>query len=795
MYNIIRTIRNITPRPGVLTACAAVFAALVLSLVIAGCEETVTQQGGDGTPPGPISISVAPGQTNDSVVITWTDPTDADFSHVFLYWTPAIAGVEQPLRVEKGVETATITGLSVGGYIFTAATVDTAGNISETSARVRASADIISPSVVTLTATAVVGGDVDVTWTDPSGEDFSHILLSWAPADGIDQPLRIDAGVQTATVTGLTDGIDYMFTATSVDMSGNQSVVSAASSATADATAPGAVNATAASGDNSTITLTWTDPTDADLSHILISWPDGNGGNLTSPLQIASGTETATVMHFTPGSIEFTVESVDDTGNTTSSTVTGTATADMTAPAGVTLGGTPTALINGGAEVTWTDPTDFDFSHILLSWMTTGGTAESRRVNKDIETATITGLTDGAAYMFTAKSVDTTGNESAVSTAVMVTADAAVPAVTGIAAIAVPGGAIVSWTDPTAADFSHVNITWNPVSGSQPLRVESGVQSTTLTGLTGGTPHTITATSVDDLGHEATATVTTTPTVATTPAVTAASATRINPAGATTVTWTDPGDTSGIAKIAITGVPAPTTAVEAAIGAGTASVTGLDPNVSHVIIISTLDSSDVASSTTTVTANATLPVALFSLGSVDGDFGFAACNTELAGSGAVAVAMRTAGYSKAVFFGSRGGTDAYDFIDLATNVNALGFSSTANATQLEARPVVVYTSANPTTTFGSPLVSRTIGNVVNVTTDGAWQNGGYTVVDDLTTRSFWSFTANQRLGNSHCNNATSRAIQGVAGITGGSAAIDGIATSSTSFSSCNAARTVICAAH
>ena len=765
MYNIIRTIRNITPRPGVLTTFAAVLAVLVLSLVIAGCEETVTQQGGDGTPPAAIVLSVTPGATNDSVVITWTDPEDPDFSHVFLYWTPAIDGQTPPLRVEMGVERATLTGLSPGDYIFTAATVDTAGNISETSARVRGGADVAPPGAVTPTATAAVGGSVNVTWTDPSDEDFSHILLSWTPATpGDNQPLRIDAGIQAANVTGLADGT-YMFTATSVDAVGNQSVASAASSTTTDGTAPAAVTATAVSGDNSTITLTWTDPTDIDFSHILISWPDGNGGNLTSPLQIASGTETATVMHFTPGSIEFTVESVDNAGNVASSTVTGTATADMTAPAGVTL---TAAAAAGGARITWTDPTDFDFSHILLSWMTTGGTAESRRVNKDIETATVTGLTDGAAYMFTAKSVDSAGNESAVSTAASVTVDTAVPAVTGISATAGVGSATITWTNPTAADFRHVDITWSPILAdqTQPVRrMGSGANQTlVLTGLTSGTLYTITVTSADTLGNEATATATVTPTATASPAVTAAAATRITPAGGTTVTWTDPSDTSGISKIEITGLPAPTTAIMAMVGDETANITGLNPNINHTIIISILDSSNVVTNVTAVTANATLPVALFSLGAVDGDFGFAACNNALTtGTGAAVTAMRTAGYSKAVFFGSRGGTDAYDFIDLATNVNALGFSSTANATQLEARPVVVYTSANPTTTFGSPLVSRTIGNVVNIAPGGGWQNDGYTVVDNLTTGNFWSFTDGQQLRtDAHCHNATSnaRASQG-----------------------------------
>ena len=314
--------------------------------------------------------------------------------------------------------------------------------------------------------------------------------------------------------------------------------------------------------------------------------------------------------------------------------------------------------------------------------------------------------------MITARSVDTSGNESADSAAVMVTADALVPAVTDISTTVAINSATIQWTDPTAVDFSHVNITWSPPDGNftQPLRPASGVQSVRLVGLSGGTEYTVTITSVDGIGHEATAAAAVTPTAATTPAVTEASAMRMNSAGATTVTWVDPATVSDISKIAITAEPGPILAVEVMIGDQTANLVGLDPNVDQIIFISTLDSSDVVTSVTAVIAEATLPVALFRLGGDavhDGDFGFDACNDELAGNSAVATAMRTAGYTRAVFFGSRRDESPYNFNDLASDTDALGIAN-GRVSQHEARPVVVYTSANPTiptTTFRVPALA------------------------------------------------------------------------------------------
>ena len=347
MHDIVRTIRKITAsRFGAFTTLGVVFITLALSLAIASCEEAAPAP--DITPPSLITLSAVPGNVPNSIEVTWTDPVDADFSHILLYWTPTGSNVEQPLKVEKGIESATITELSSDFYTFTAVTVDTSNNVSATSERIGASTDVVSPSAITLTATAAPNGDVEITWNDPLTSNVSHILISWEPVeDHIEQPLRVASGVETAAISGLTEAEDYVFTAVAVDDSGNESDASAPSaSVTVDGTGPSAVDSpTATPGDSSSIALAWTDPTDSDLSHILVSWdPPGDGilpdGTIPEqPVRFASGTEAATIMHLAPGAYEFSVQFVDTTGNTTSTSVTGTATPDIIAPAGVTLGG------------------------------------------------------------------------------------------------------------------------------------------------------------------------------------------------------------------------------------------------------------------------------------------------------------------------------------------------------------------------------------------------------------------------------------------------------------------------
>ena len=579
-------------------------------------------------------------------------------------------------------------------YTFTVISVDTDGNEAkpETSPA-PVTVDGSAPPPVTLTASAQAGASVEITWTEPTDTDYSHILLSWIPEGGAPaQPLRVDRGTATATITGLSDSMEYMFTAISVDALGNESAPSAAAAVTADATPPGLVTS---------------------LTHTL----------------------------------------------------------------------TP----NGGVTFTWEDPSNSDFSHVRIVWNTD---RSPLRIDKGVETAAVTGLPHGANHQASIQSVDIAGNVSLVVVSPAFFPDAVAPlAVTNINSTVTSASISLTWTDPTTDDLSHINVTWSPTDGGQqqPLRIGSGVQAAALTGLDSATQYTVTISSSDAVGNETPATATPTTAVFNPTAVTAASATTIAADGTTTISWTDPTTTSSIAKISITGTPGPTTAVEAALGAGTANITGLTaPGSRHTFTINTLDSSDAVLGTTTVTAAAATirPVALFRLlGGTDnlynGAFGITSCNTFLTtNTGATAVAMRNAGYTEAILFGSR--RNVYNFPDIATDSDALGIDNVPVAT-LNARAVVVYTGASPTT-FGT----RTINDVLDVGTSGGWQHGGYSVVDDLTTGDFWSFTSNREASAASCFGASNSQV------TGGVGNANSISDATLS---CSSRLAVLCAAH
>ncbi len=442
-----------------------------------------------------------------SVSLSWTNPTDTDFSHVQLTWMP-VAGLQaQPFAVQG--TSAVITNLTDGtDYSFAIAGVDIAGNVSAASTdSVIATAD---GSVNPITGLTAAPGDttIAVSWTAPTDSDFASVTITWTPEDGTTtQPLSVPAGTASANIDGLTNDVEYTVSVVAVDTAGNQSTAETATATPVppDTTAPGLVTNLSAVQAAGGATVSWTEPSDADLSHILLTW-NPIGGDQTSPLRVAAGTTTTTITGLTHGTqYSFTAVSVDTTGNQSAASQAGTVVVDAqapTAPADLAA----VAAANASVSLSWTNPTDTDFAHVLIRWTPAAGDQTSPLMVQGTST-TITGLTNGAQYSFTIAGVDTLGNVSSASTAVTATADSVVNAVTGLTATPGDGTIAVSWTAPTDSDFASVTITWAPEGGTttQPLSVATGTTTANIAGLTNGTEYTVSVVAVDTAGNQSSA--------------------------------------------------------------------------------------------------------------------------------------------------------------------------------------------------------------------------------------------------------------------------------------------------
>jgi uncharacterized Fe-S center protein/chitodextrinase len=173
----------------------------------------------------PAEITNLTGVPGDGqITLTWTDPTDNDFSKVEITYSPNNATVD----VAKGAQSAIVRGLTNGTpYTFTLKTIDKSGNKSSGVTSIPYTPlganpdDDTAPAEVTDLSAIPGNGQIVLNWTDPADNDFTKVLITYAP--GGNAAVEIGKGTQTATITSLANGTEYRFTVKTGDASGNES--------------------------------------------------------------------------------------------------------------------------------------------------------------------------------------------------------------------------------------------------------------------------------------------------------------------------------------------------------------------------------------------------------------------------------------------------------------------------------------------------------------------------------------------------------------------------------------------
>jgi hypothetical protein len=404
---------------------------------------------------------------------------------------------------------------------------------------------------------AGVPGDEQVTlfWTDPTDVDLSHIEITWAPSGT--GTVTVAKGIQTYTVTSLTNEVAYAFTIEAVDTEGNKStgitktlvppgLNNITDTAAYLATAPGGTSAanpiplpvsinladTGGSGWGyllSVIAVTQkyvaldlsasamqgtefdpgTDNTGKDqiVSLVLpdaalsIKAGDGNNSGFNN-LESVSGGNVVTIGQYAfrgcTALVELNFPKVETIGEG--------AFYDCTAM--VYLAGTavlPTGLgwenIEGGTVTAYSgaDYTgQLGSSSAGASWVI--GVPVSSAGSSIYLKAEVYGP-GGRLYTATGN----LGGEAGIRGIILNLADNTPPAeVGGFAGVPGDGQVTLFWTDPADVDLSHIEITWAP-GGTGAVTVAKGIQTyTVVTGLTNGVSYAFTVKAIDTEGNKST---------------------------------------------------------------------------------------------------------------------------------------------------------------------------------------------------------------------------------------------------------------------------------------------------
>ncbi|WP_321420665.1 PGF-pre-PGF domain-containing protein [uncultured Methanomethylovorans sp.] len=205
----------------------------------------------DSTSPASVTNLKESGVGSSWIRWTWTNPTDADFSHAMIYidGTFAINTSDQYYNLTKLAEGTTHTiGIR---------TVDTSGNINSVlvnDTAITIAPDRTSPASVTNLKESAVGLNwINWKWVNPSNADFSHVKVYM---NGVFITNTSGKSINSYNSTGLSEGNNYTISIQTVDSNGNINSTMINDSATT-VKLPQISNLSGTNISTSSITLVW----------------------------------------------------------------------------------------------------------------------------------------------------------------------------------------------------------------------------------------------------------------------------------------------------------------------------------------------------------------------------------------------------------------------------------------------------------------------------------------------------------------------------------------------------------
>lgn len=407
-------------------------------------------------------------------------------------------------------------------------------------------------------APTAVRGDASATvsWVAPAnnGSAITSYSLDYSSNSGstwTNWSTTLAAGATSETVTGLTNGTAYVFRMTATNSIGT-SANSSSSTAVTPAALPGAPTLGTLTPGAANVALTWTAPANTGgfaITDYTIEYSSNSGSTWTAFAHTASTSTSITVTGLTNGtSYVFRVKAVTSIG-------TGTASATSAAQLVAAAPGQPNAptISNGNtqATATWTAPASNGCAITAYKIEYSSNSGSTWTVfSSSVSTlsSTVTGLTNGTAYVFRVSASNCMGFGAASAASTSVTPNPT-PAASSTLTVTGAGSSTVTlnWTavvsSPAVSDYlveysTDGGVTWSTYNDGT-----STTTSATLTGLTVGQNYNFRVSAVNSVGvgtpsgssaSVAVATVPATPSV--TPTVTVA------PGNTATVTWTNPTD-------------------------------------------------------------------------------------------------------------------------------------------------------------------------------------------------------------------------------------------------------------
>jgi titin len=411
------------------------------------------------TPGAPTSVATVAG--DGFVTLTWVAPSSNGGAFVTSYFIEkSTDGTTWTTAATTSAREFTVTGLANGtAYRFRISAENAAGTgaSAQASATVTPSAKAASPTSIVATPT---DGSIALAWsapTDTGGSTLTGYTVEQSTDGGVTWTTAATTATPSTTLTGLTNGTTYSYR-----VRANNAIGSGAASTVATTTpftTPGAPRNVASFAGDREVVLSWSAPTNTGGSAITgyVVQQSTNGTTWTTvdtpsvASTVISGLTNGTSYSYRVFAVNAAVTNVNNiaTSGAVASTVV-TAMPKTTASAPRAL--TPVA---GDRQIalTWTAPVDnggVALTGYAVQRSADGGRTWTTALSTSSSTlsATITGLTNGVAYVFRVAATNAAGIGAA-STWVTSAPVAPPTAPVSVAAVAVATGATLNWVAPS----------------------------------------------------------------------------------------------------------------------------------------------------------------------------------------------------------------------------------------------------------------------------------------------------------------------------------------------------------
>ena len=427
--------------------------------------------------------------------LSWTAP-DGDISDYSVQYSDG-SGWLTFAHPQSTNTFITVTGLTNGvSYQFRVAAANAlvAGTYSTIAT---ATPSLSLPEAPTAVAGTSGSGLVALAWTAPANTScrvLTNYIISYSSNSGslwTDLTPSPATGV-TATVSGLTNGVGYIFRVAYQSASGTGPWSTPSGSVTPSRTPSPPVSVSVTAGDGQ-VAVSWVAGSDGgspitdyliQYSTNQIAWTQIDDGQNTSTSAAVAGLTNGTTYYFRVS----TRTAVGDSAPTPSAAVT---------PRGLPgAPGTPSGTAGAGqVSLTWSaaSANGSPNTGYTVEYTPAGGSPQTVATNSAAASYTVTGLTNGTSYTFRVQAVSVVG-ASAFSAASSSVVPVAVPAApTNFVGTIGDTSVALSWTAPADTGGSAITgytVEYTPAGGSA-LTASASSSPYTLAGLTNGTAYSI----------------------------------------------------------------------------------------------------------------------------------------------------------------------------------------------------------------------------------------------------------------------------------------------------------------